>query len=117
MFSHIVARYTCILSHFDIKCTCIVHTCHNIVCSDTIYNILCCLHTRIASFIMQPPVTTVHPVKQGAVYIRMLSNNFYFCVYFIFDIIINDLVVYMGSTLRWLRIMNISICNLHISNE
>ena len=50
-------------------------------------------------------------------YIRMLSNNFYFCVYFIFDIIINDLVIYMGSTLRWLRIMNISICNLHISND
>ena len=28
-------------------------------------------------------------------YIRMLSNNFYFCVYYIFDLIINDLVIYI----------------------
>ena len=36
IFSY-VDRRSCILSYFDIKCTCIVHTCH-IVCSDTIYN-------------------------------------------------------------------------------
>ena len=28
-------------------------------------------------------------------YIRMLSNNFYFCVYYIFEKIINDLVIYI----------------------
>ena len=80
IFSYVDTRYTCILSYFDIKCTCIVHTCH-IVCSDTRYTILCCLNTRIALFIMQPPVTTVRPVKQGAVhmYIRMLS--IFVCVY------------------------------------
>ena len=83
-----------------------MYTCH-IACSDNIYNILCYFDTRITSFIMQSPVTTVHPVKQGTVtlhmYIRMLS---YFCVYYIFDLIINDLVIYVGSTLRWLRLIN-----------
>lgn len=109
IFSYVGTRCTCILSYFDIKCTCIVYTCH-IVCSDSIYNILCCFDTRITLFIMQSPVATVHPVKQGTVtlhmYIRMLSKMFYFCVYYIFDLIINDLVIYVGSTLRWLRLIN-----------
>ena len=110
IFSYVGTRCTRILSYFDIKCTCIVYTCH-IVCSDIIYNILCYFDTRITSFIMQSPVATVHPVKEGTVtlYIYYVYSNafdFFWCVYYIFDLIINDLVIYVGSTLRWLRLIN-----------
>ena len=50
-------------------------------------NILCCFDTRITLFIMQSPVATVHPVKQGTVTLHMytlysnaLENVLFLCI-------------------------------------